>query len=554
MKNREAEWIGSKTIGSGKDEMKQNGLKKAGLKNIMLPVLALVMGAAAGASAWAGAFDEYYDFEQTDGTYAYLFPRALVTLDEEWYQNTMVIVGDRGATFYHKDSYDAYAAEGLEGGRLFTLGASVNTDFQELPSFVYIGFDEEEAMNYYAELPSDYQAYMDDEEIRAEYDVLWSEVEDVIAGISIKGAAKGSDAPGGSAGTANTTVEEPVVVQPRIITSGDYKYFINDENDARTITIEEYTGDEEVIDIPSEIDGYQVTDIGYQAFTYKEMKSLSVPDSVKNIGQRAFEYCVISDEVQLPENVSIMSDAFSYAELPAVMTIPAGASVEQYAFSYCETIKQLLVETGAVIKDGAFGYCDGMYQLVCADGCRLEEDAFEYCEALGKVVLCGSVDVDEDAFSYCGKIDMVEAEESDFAIWKDEGAGKDETGKDETGKDETGKDETGKDESGDNTSGKDTLSGRMLGGWELTEDISITEEARDVFAQAIQNAQDNDYVDYEAVGLLGTQVVRGTIYCFLCRTGVTDTNVRPSYLLVYIWQDIDGSAEVLKIQEIEFGL
>ena len=38
-------------------------------------------------------------------------------------------------------------------------------------------------MNYYAELPTDYQAYMGDASIQAEYDALWSQVKDVIAGI-----------------------------------------------------------------------------------------------------------------------------------------------------------------------------------------------------------------------------------------------------------------------------------------------------------------------------------------------------------------------------------
>ena len=63
----------------------------------------------------------------------------------------------------------------------------MNTDFQDLPSFVYLGFDEEEAMNYYAALPTDYQAYMEDEAIRNEYDELWSGVEEVLASAVVKG-------------------------------------------------------------------------------------------------------------------------------------------------------------------------------------------------------------------------------------------------------------------------------------------------------------------------------------------------------------------------------
>ena len=137
------------------------------MKKIMA-LMTLTMSLTAASAVWAGAFDNYVDYRNPDGSYSYYFDQGvLVTLDENWYQNTFVKTGDRGASFYQKASYDAYAGEGVEGGRLFTIGASVNTDFSELPSFEYIGFDEDSCMNYYAELPTDYQAYAGDETIRA---------------------------------------------------------------------------------------------------------------------------------------------------------------------------------------------------------------------------------------------------------------------------------------------------------------------------------------------------------------------------------------------------
>lgn len=138
-------------------------------------------------AAPAGSFSDFYDYENPDGTYTYYFTQGVfVTMNKDWYQKTMVIPKDNGATFYHKASYYAWQEQGLEGGRLFTISASVNTDFQNLPSFAYIGFDEEEVMNYFAILPTDYQAYADDESIRSEYDSLWAGVKDVIAGITLQ--------------------------------------------------------------------------------------------------------------------------------------------------------------------------------------------------------------------------------------------------------------------------------------------------------------------------------------------------------------------------------
>ena len=115
------------------------------MKKLWTALLSIAIVAAAGLCTMAGTFDGYWDFEQADGTYAYGFPRILVVMDKTWYQNTRVVLGEDGSTasFYHKCSYNAYAEEGMTGGLLFTIGASVNTDFQDLPGFVYLGFDEE---------------------------------------------------------------------------------------------------------------------------------------------------------------------------------------------------------------------------------------------------------------------------------------------------------------------------------------------------------------------------------------------------------------------------
>ena len=73
-------------------------------------------------TASAGVFDDYNDYQNSDGTYSYYFMQGVtVTMDEEWYRETFVKTSDGGATFYHRDSYEKYIEQGLEGGRLFTI-------------------------------------------------------------------------------------------------------------------------------------------------------------------------------------------------------------------------------------------------------------------------------------------------------------------------------------------------------------------------------------------------------------------------------------------------
>ena len=312
-----------------------------------------------------------------------------------------------------------------------------------------------------------------------------------------------------------TMQETEADFHPAIITSGDYSYMINDD---KTATICEYTGDEDVIEIPSEIDGYPVSEIGYQAFTYKEMSSLTIPDSVRAIGQRAFEYCVISDTLQLPENITIGGDAFSYAELPSAVDIPAGTVVEDCAFSYCDTIKQVFIGSEAVIGSRAFDYCERLGQVVCGQGSRLNERAFEYCDVLGEVVLCGDVEADEESFSYCGDFEVIEAEADEYDTWAQPAE-------------------------------DDVKTGGLSGGWEVSEDEFLTVKARVLFEKAMA---DYDGAKCEPVTLLATQVVAGTNYCYLCRTD-GDGETSP-YQLVYIWEDLSGNAQVLEVQNIELGL
>lgn len=173
----------------------KTGFPRIFLNRVIPAALIAMLVLSYGISVYAGIFDDYYDYQNPDGTYTYYFTQGVkVTLSEDWYQKTMVLADDYGATFYQKAGYEAYQKEGLEGGRLFTIGASVNTDFQNYPHFEYIGFDEEQAMNYFAVLPTDYQAYMEDESIRAEYDELWAGVKDVIEGIRLGGETDGTSA------------------------------------------------------------------------------------------------------------------------------------------------------------------------------------------------------------------------------------------------------------------------------------------------------------------------------------------------------------------------
>lgn len=106
-------------------------------------------------------------------------------LPASWSERVLILPTATGATFYQKASYDRYMEEGIPGGGyLFSLGASVNKSFEDLDSYIYLGFSESSAMNYFLVLPTDYPAYMEDE-TRAEWDAMYAAARGIAQGAVI---------------------------------------------------------------------------------------------------------------------------------------------------------------------------------------------------------------------------------------------------------------------------------------------------------------------------------------------------------------------------------
>ena len=86
----------------------------------------------------------------------------------------------------------------------------------------------------------------------------------------------------------------------------------------------------------------------------------------------------------------------------------------------------------------------------------------------------------------------------------------------------------------------------MVGGWTIPEDNKVTEEA----AAALEKAQEEiPGAKLVPVALLGSQVVAGVNYVFLCKTpGEAD-----HYDVVHVWAKPDGTALITGDQVIGIG-
>ncbi len=97
--------------------------------------------------------------------------------------------------------------------------------------------------------------------------------------------------------TAAVITQKVVAVSP--VMSGDYEY---NELYYGTVEITGYSGKDKEVVIPSELDGKIVAGIAEKAFyCHEDITSVTIPESVKSIGDYAFCQCTNLDTIIIPE-------------------------------------------------------------------------------------------------------------------------------------------------------------------------------------------------------------------------------------------------------------
>ena len=93
--------------------------------------------------------------------------------------------------------------------------------------------------------------------------------------------------------------------------------------------------------------------------------------------------------------------------------------------------------------------------------------------------------------------------------------------------------------------------GMIVGGWSAAEDPAITEEISNLFFRAL-DAWQTGTVTYTPVALLGTQLVAGMNYAVLCKAG--ETNRGTKWVILYVYQDLQGNATVVSEADVVLGI
>ena len=129
---------------------------------------------------------------------------------------------------------------------------------------------------------------------------------------------------------------------------------------------------------------------------------VTIPSTVKSIGERAFEECTDIIEISIPKSVtSIGRYAFEQCSGLTKITIPDSVTtIGNYAFDQCTGLKSVTISNNVkAIGIGTFNECDSLTKIT------IRKQAFNGCTSLKSATISSSVKtIGLEAFEDCDEL------------------------------------------------------------------------------------------------------------------------------------------------------
>ena len=206
-------------------------------------------------------------------------------------------------------------------------------------------------------------------------------------------------------------VTEDLTLYAKWTQSGPEKIVFSVDANGVLTGVSGLSGSDITVEIPSEVNGITVTEIGQDVFKdNKNVGRLIIPDSVTKLGYRMCSGCTALSEVRLPAGLTVIpdeafdgcsslrtvnfpdtlkeirSDAFCGTALTEFIAPDSLTNVWLYAFKDCGALSAVELKNVRSVGDGAFESCTALRSIRLSDKMtELPDHIFDGCSSLADI-------------------------------------------------------------------------------------------------------------------------------------------------------------------------
>ncbi len=165
-----------------------------------------------------------------------------------------------------------------------------------------------------------------------------------------------------------------------------------------------------------------VTEIGDGAFECCTITSINLPQGLMEIGKAAFSDCNFLTDVKISENVTKIGDG-AFARCLALRSINIGSAVEEIGralFFWCKTLRTVTIPSSVKrIETRAFEYCEALTFIDIPEGLTdIMHRAFYHCTSLSSINIPSTIKkIESSAFDGCIALNDITIPASVKYIW-----------------------------------------------------------------------------------------------------------------------------------------
>ena len=176
----------------------------------------------------------------------------------------------------------------------------------------------------------------------------------------------------------------------------EYGVGFNTDEDG-SLTVSGYESNDTDVSIPDEFDGKPVKKIGRSAFKGQNIKTVTMPDGLEEIGDFSFALCSKLELVNIPDGVTkIGKNAFFANFALTELELPESLQLIEINAFNASGLKEITIPENVLnVGEYAFADCVDLEQVqFMGDSTVVAANAFKGCEKVGIIAPKGSPAID----------------------------------------------------------------------------------------------------------------------------------------------------------------